>query len=273
MGSLPIATSIARNNLLDLAAQGKICTSFGLKICRGGEIVHIAKANGYDSLFIDLEHTCMSLHEASQICITGISAGVTPFVRVPHECGFGFMQRALDVGAMGIIVPHIHGVEDAKKAIQVTKYPPYGKRSVSAGFPHFEYQSPPPDVFMKEMNKFGSLCFIMIETADALKVVDDIAALPGCDVLLVGSQDLATEIGTLPDWDAPAFWEALEAVGNAAKKHGKLMGIAGLYHRPDILKRVINELGAKWIVGAHDVGLLSAGARSNSDLLRSLQEK
>ena len=103
-------TAIAKNNLLSLAAAGKICTSFGVKICRGVEIAHIAKAAGYDSLFIDLEHTCMTLGDASQICITAISAGITPFVRVPHQCGTGFIQRALDVGAMGVIIPHIHGV-------------------------------------------------------------------------------------------------------------------------------------------------------------------
>lgn len=131
--------------------------------------------------------------------------------------------------------------------------------------------APAPETLVQEMNQFGSQCFIMIETVDALKAVDEIAALPGCDVLLVGSQDLATEIGTMPDWDHPGFWGALQGVGNAARKHGKLMGIAGLYHRPDILARVVNELGAKWIVGAHDVGLLSAGGRTNSDLLRSLQ--
>lgn len=124
---------------------------------------------------------------------------------------------------------------------------------------------------MREANQHGSLCFIMIETVDALRAVDDIAALPGCDVLLVGSQDLAAEIGTLPDWDAPGFWEALVSVGVATKKHGKKMGIAGLYHRPDILEKVVNELGARWVVGAHDVGLLAAGGRANSDLLRSLQ--
>ncbi|VUC27319.1 unnamed protein product [Clonostachys rosea] len=264
-------TAISKNNLISLASQNKICTAFGVKICRGVEIVHIAKASGYDSLFIDLEHTCMTLQEASQICIAAISAGITPFVRVPHQCGSGFIQRALDVGAMGVIIPHINGVEDAKHAIQTTKYPPMGKRSLSAGFPHFEYASPEPNLLMKEMNDFGSLCFIMIETADSLAAVDDIAAIPGCDVLLVGSQDLTSEIGIFPDWDHPKFWEALLAVGNAVKKHGKYMGIAGLYHRKDILDKVINELGARWIVGAHDVGLLSSGGRANSDLLRSLQ--
>ncbi|CAG8947948.1 unnamed protein product [Penicillium salamii] len=264
-------TVIAKNNLLQLAAAGQICTAFGIKICRGVEIVHIAKASGYDSLFIDLEHTCMTVGDASQLCITAISAGVTPFVRVPHQCGSGFIQRVLDVGAMGLIIPHIYGVEDAKKAISVSKYPPVGTRSLSAGFPQFEYKSPSPAVLMRESNQYGSQCFIMIETVEALNAVNDIAALPGCDVLLVGSQDLATEIGTLPNWDDPRFWEALVSVGKAAKMHGKLMGIAGLYHRPDILKRVIKELGAKWIVGGHDVGLLSSGGRANSDLLRSLQ--
>jgi 2-keto-3-deoxy-L-rhamnonate aldolase RhmA len=78
------------------------------------------------------------------------------------------------------------------------------------------------------MNSCGSTVFIMIETADALDAVEDIAALPGCDVLLVGSNDLAMEIGTLGDWDAPKFIAALQRVGEAAKKHGKLMGIAGL---------------------------------------------
>ncbi|KAG9253763.1 HpcH/HpaI aldolase [Emericellopsis atlantica] len=271
MSSSSQSTTIAQNNLIALAARGKICTSLGVKICRGVEIVHIAKASGYDSLFIDLEHTCMTVQDASQICIAAVSAGITPFVRVPHECGQGMIQKVLHVGAMGVIVPHIQGVEDAKKAIAVTKYPPHGTRSLSGGFPQFEYASPPPQVLMQEANQYGSQCFIMIETVDALAAVDDIAALPGCDVLLVGSQDLAAEIGTSPDWDHPGFWDSLQKVGSAAKKHGKLMGVAGLYHRPDILRRVVNELGARWVVGSHDVGLLLGGGRANSELLRGLQ--
>ncbi|KAJ9636852.1 hypothetical protein H2201_006472 [Coniosporium apollinis] len=265
--------AIAKNNLISLAAQDKICTAFGIKIIPGGEIVHIAKSAGYESLFIDLEHTSLTIRDAGQLCITANSAGITPFVRVPHQCGYGFMQRVLDAGAMGIIVPHIHGVDDAKRAIHISKYPPLGGRSISAGFPQFEYSPLPISTISTEMNEFGSTVFIMIETADALKTVDEIAALPGCDVLLVGSNDLAMEIGTLGDWDAPDFIEALREVGMAAKKHGKLMGIAGLYHRPDILTKAINEFGAKWIVGAQDVGLLVQGGRANSDLLRSLQSE
>jgi len=266
-----MAQHIFKNNLLSLVKEDKICTAFGIKIITGGEIVQIAKQAGYDSLFIDLEHTALTLQNANQLCITALSAGITPFVRVPHQCGYGFMQRVLDAGAMGMIVPHIHGIDDAKKAIEITKYPPIGRRSITAGLPQFEYHPHSTNIIFNELNNTGSTCFIMIETADALAAVDGIAALPGCDVLLVGSNDLAMEIGTLGDWDAPLFFDALKRVGEAAKKHGKIFGIAGLYHRPDLLAKVINEYGARWIVGGQDVGLLVNASKANCDLLRTLQ--
>lgn len=102
--------SIAKNNLQALAAENKVCTAFGIKIITGGEIVQIAKSAGYDSLFIDLEHTTLTIRDTGQLCITAISAGIAPFLRVPHQCGLGFLQRVLDAGAMGIILPHIHGI-------------------------------------------------------------------------------------------------------------------------------------------------------------------
>jgi 2-keto-3-deoxy-L-rhamnonate aldolase RhmA len=102
--------TLAPNNLQLLSSQNKICTALGIKLVSGGEIVHIAKSAGYDSLFIDLEHSALSIRDAGQLCITAISAGITPFVRVPHQCGEGFIQRVLDAGAMGIVVPHVYGV-------------------------------------------------------------------------------------------------------------------------------------------------------------------
>lgn len=113
MGSFSVTdqtAAIAPNNLVIKAAKNKICTAFGIKISSDASIVHIAKAAGYDSLFIDLEHTALTIKDANQLCITANSAGITPFVRVPHQCGDGFIHRVLDLGSMGIIVPHILGV-------------------------------------------------------------------------------------------------------------------------------------------------------------------
>lgn len=73
----------------------------------------LARNAGYDSLFIDLEHAWLSLGEASNLCMAGLLAGVTPFVRVPHQCGNGFVQRVLDGGAMGVIFPHVQSAGES----------------------------------------------------------------------------------------------------------------------------------------------------------------
>lgn len=70
----------------------------------------MAKSAGYDSLFIELEHSSFSLATASMLCSAGLAVGVTPFVRVPYQCGHGFVQRVLDGGAIGVIFPHISTV-------------------------------------------------------------------------------------------------------------------------------------------------------------------
>lgn len=87
----------------------------------------------------------------------------------------------------------------------------------------------------------------MIKTADALENVDEIASEPGFDVLLVGSNDLACEIRTLGDFDHPRFIEALQTAARAAQKYGKIFAIAGVYTRPGLMSRVINEMGARWV--------------------------
>lgn len=72
------------------------------------QIVRLAKNAGFDSLFIELEHSTLSLDQASALCSAGLHIGITPFVRVPYQCGDGFVQRVLDGGALGVIFPHIH---------------------------------------------------------------------------------------------------------------------------------------------------------------------
>ena len=94
------------NNFLE-GKTTRVCKSFGIKISSNALVVQIAHNAGFDSLFIDLEHGWLSLSEAANLCNVGNLVGITPFVRVPHQCGNGFVQRVLDGGAMGVIFPHI----------------------------------------------------------------------------------------------------------------------------------------------------------------------
>lgn len=96
------------NNLQSCAQNNELCKVFSIKISSNAQTVLLARNAGYEALWIDLEHGWLSLADASNLCITSLLAGITPFVRVPHQCGNGFVQRVLDGGAMGIIFPHIH---------------------------------------------------------------------------------------------------------------------------------------------------------------------
>ena len=138
--------------------------------------------------------------------------------------------------------------------------------------PHFAFRPIPADDTMRELDAAGSTVFIMIETKSALAVVDDIAALPYVDALLVGSNDLGQELGCLGEWEGEVFMGALQRVGEACKAHGKVFAMAGLYHRPDLMKRVVNEFGARWVLSGLDAGLLSAAAAENCKGVKALLE-
>lgn len=71
-------------------------------------IVQLAYNAGFDAVFIDLEHSTLSIDDASRHSMFATVLGITPFVRVPYQCGNGFVQRVLDGGAMGVVFPHIH---------------------------------------------------------------------------------------------------------------------------------------------------------------------
>ncbi|KAK3721946.1 hypothetical protein LTR37_002762 [Vermiconidia calcicola] len=178
------------NNLHTCKAQNQLCKAFSIKLSTNAQVVLIARNAGYNALFIDLEHGWQSLAEASNLCITGLSVGITPFVRVPHQCGNGFVQRVLDGGAMGVIFPHIHSAEDAKAAVRISKYPPVGCRSMAGPQPIFGMKTMPMKETIQQCNESASTVIAMIESKDAIEVVDDIAAVEGVDVLLVGSSDL-----------------------------------------------------------------------------------
>jgi 2-keto-3-deoxy-L-rhamnonate aldolase RhmA len=81
--------------------------AFGVRLVTNPQVVQLAKNAGFDSLFIDLEHSSLSVDDASKLCCAGLSLGTTPFVRVPHQSGNGFVQKVLDGGAMGVIFPHV----------------------------------------------------------------------------------------------------------------------------------------------------------------------
>ncbi|WP_137176306.1 HpcH/HpaI aldolase/citrate lyase family protein [Roseomonas sp. AR75] len=259
---MPIVTNHVRKRL----AEGGLALGFGVHNLRGSAVGMIAAASGYDWLFIDMEHGAMSVDDATRISIAALSQGVTPIVRVCKDAIFEG-TRCLDNGAMGIVVPHVDTAEEAQAVVQAYRFPPVGSRSW--GGPPFAYGlgAVNPAAAQAELNA-EILVVCMVETPESVANADAIAAVPGVDVLLIGTSDLTATMGIAGQIGHPDVRKAYEAVAAACAKHGKVMGMGGVYDEkvaPEYIR-----LGARFILSGSDHNFLMAGASARSKFLRGL---
>jgi 2-keto-3-deoxy-L-rhamnonate aldolase RhmA len=117
-----------------------------------------------------------------------------------------------------------------------------------------------------------STVVVMIESPEAVANVDEIAAVEGVDVVLVGTNDLSIELSVAGDFDHPSFVESMQTIAVAVKKHGKILGVAGIYNRPDLLRGYIKELGARFVVGHVDLPMVAKVAGATAEDLVKLEE-
>ncbi|KAL4933732.1 HpcH/HpaI aldolase family protein [Aspergillus undulatus] len=234
------------SNLINLTAR-----TLGVKFITSPEIVYIARNAGFHALFIDLEHSSLSLETASRLSVAAMNVSLSSIVRVPGRAGPGFIQRVLDNGAQGVIIPHVDTVEQALAAVKAAKCPPFGKRSVTGMLLHMGYRTASISDVSAVGNTQLSIVIVMIEDPEAVANVDSIAAVDGVDVVLVGTNDLSIELGVAGDFDHPSFVDGLETVAAAVKRHGKILGIARICNWPDLLQYYIRDLGARfgWACG------------------------
>jgi 2-keto-3-deoxy-L-rhamnonate aldolase RhmA len=234
----------------------------GIRLVTNPLIVQLAKNAGFDALFIDLEHSTFSLADAGAIACAGLLSGLTPLVRLPYQCGMGFVQQVLDGGAMGVIFPHIHSAADARAAVEMCKFPPRGKRSMWGQQPVLGLQARKLHSIVEACNSEASSVLVMIEGGESIKNIDQIAAVDGVDVLLVGCIDLSTDMGIPGGFETKAFRAALERVSEACHRYGRLMGLAGLYNNREYQDWAINTLNVRFMMCQQDSNLLAIGAIS-----------
>ena len=255
---------IARNTTKEKLAAGELVLGLGLRIIRTPEAAKIAKAVDHDFIFIDMEHTGLSFESVVDMSVAALDSGVTPIVRV---IGHDHWQasRVLDCGAMGVVVPHIDTPAEAQAAVDACRYPPTGHRSMSAGFPHFDYASVPAAEAAKLHNE-NVLLAVMIETPDAVANAEPIAAIDGVDVLHIGTNDLLAEMGLHGQFDHPKVAQAYEAVIAACKKHGKIAGLGGV-RDPELCERYL-KMGFRFMTTNTDLAFLLAGATERAREIR-----
>jgi 2-keto-3-deoxy-L-rhamnonate aldolase RhmA len=258
---------IVRNNVKEKLARGEVVASMTVRLSRSVEIARIAKTAGFDSIYVDVEHSSLSLETTSQICIAALDAGIAPFVRVPSTRP-EHVSRALDCGALGVIAPHIRSAAEAREVVVSAKYPPLGERSAGGPLPHLRYRSFPAAEANAAMNE-ATMVVVQFETADAIERADEIAAVEGVDLVLIGTNDLLADMGIPGQYEHPRVRDAYERTLAACRKRGKHVGVGGLATRPQLAAEFV-KMGARYVSTGTDLAFLLAEAAVRARQVREI---
>ncbi len=246
--------------------NGELAIGMGVRGLRGVEVARLMKSAGFDWLFIDLEHGSASVETAYQISVAALDAGIAPLVRVPAgELALG--ARCLDGGALGVVIPHVDTPEQARAMVDAFRFPPLGHRSIGGAYPHFGFASRPVNEVVDGLDN-ATLVVAMIETPRAVENADKIAAVPGLDVLLIGTNDLCLEMGIPGQLDHERVKAAFDTVLGACKKHGKIPALGGIYGK-ELLTRYLG-LGFRMVLAGNDISLLHSAAQEQAKFVRGL---
>jgi 2-keto-3-deoxy-L-rhamnonate aldolase RhmA len=259
---MPLTTNTTKRRL----AAGKMALGFGVHHLRTVASPLLAAASGHDWMFIDTEHGAFTVQETTQLCIASLPTGVTPIVRV---CAGALDEatRALDNGAMGIVVPHVDTEAAARRVAAAFHYPPAGTRSWGGPPAIYGYQPPSTAEAQATINA-EILTVVMLESPEAISNADAIAAVQGVDVLFIGTSDLTAELGISGQMDHPKVIAAYQTVGDACRKRGKTLGMGGVYDEENASRYV--AMGARFLLTGSDHSYIMSGANQRSAFFNGL---
>jgi 4-hydroxy-2-oxoheptanedioate aldolase len=186
------------------------------------QVVEVLGLLGFDWLFIDCEHSAMSLAEVGQLVMAAELRGITPLVRVPQNLPEVILHY-LDVGAMGIIIPGVETVEDAQRAVRGAKYQPEGERGL-AGVRGGDFGlSGPLGEYVRVANR-ETMVLADVESRLGVQNIEGILGTEGIDGVAIGANDLSQSLGVPGQTNHPVVVEAMDRIVAAGKKAGKPIG-------------------------------------------------
>lgn len=264
------ATFAVSNPFRTRILAGQISATMSVKYAVGSEIAMMSKISGIHGIFIDMEHSSLDLHTVGQLVLACHYVGVSPIVRVPSKSHW-HISRALDAGAAAIVIPHVETVEEVKSLVTAAKYPPLGARGCTNAQPILNFQSVPTSVQNELLNR-ETMLIPMVETPGAVDLVDEFLAVDGVDGILIGSNDLCTDMGIPGQYDNQAYQDAVTKVVLAGNRAGKPIGIGGIGGRLDLLEKWFS-MGATWSLSGQDMTILQNGMNKIAEDYRAMEQR
>lgn len=178
---------------------------------------------GIDFVIVDTEHGPFDTQPMSDLIKTADNAGITPLVRIA-DITHKEIQRAVDNGAQGLIVPCLREIEDIKKLVDLAKYAPVGNRGFikgrGCGFGNEPWACGTLEEYMENSNE-RVLVLPQCETVECLECIEEVVAIEGVDGIFIGPFDLSITMGFPAKFDKPEFQAALKRILTACKNAGK----------------------------------------------------
>ncbi|MFJ1767671.1 HpcH/HpaI aldolase/citrate lyase family protein [Amycolatopsis sp. NPDC088138] len=226
-----------------------------LKIA-SGEPVEIMAYAGFDFVVIDLEHAPLDLQTAYRLISSAAALGVVPIVRVPDTTA-STIQKILDAGAMGILVPHVDTVEQAAAVGRACRFPPHGVRGAGGTSRAGAWGLRPNAEYLATGND-DVLCIPQLESVEAIKAAPEILALDTVDAVFVGAADLSMSMGSTPV--SPDVLDLIRSAIEAAHAAGKRCGLAfgGV---PERAAQAVRD-GCDFVLLSNDTTMLAEAARN-----------
>ena len=218
-----------------------------------GSITEMAVALGLDFVVVDVEHGHLDWRNVLDHIRASVRSDTVLLVRIA-ELQEGLIKRVLDIGADGIIIPHIETVEELNQALSYARYPPNGVRGIGAERATCWGQS-----FVEHVNEANDILVIpLIESVRGGKNIKDLVQIEGADIFFFGPADFAASAGYAGQWDVPTVNDQMNSAKEIAIKSGKVCGIVAASNE-EIEKRA--KQGFNMFAIGFDSGLIIKGIR------------
>ncbi|MGO4526856.1 HpcH/HpaI aldolase/citrate lyase family protein [Microvirga sp. 2MCAF35] len=212
----------------------------------------------FDAVVLDLQHGSIDFTAALQAVPLVAAAGKPALVRIPVG-DFASASRFLDAGVSGVIAPMINTIEDARRFAGFMKFPPVGERSWGA-YGALSLTGLEPGAYLQQANDL-TVSFAMVETREALAIIDDILAVPGIDGIFIGPSDLSIALSGGKSVN-PAGAEVEKALEHALARVKAAGKVAAIYAVTGARAAELSAKGFHMVSIGSDTSMLKAGAHA-----------
>lgn len=249
-----IPNQMRKSKVLGKLRAGQHVVTAGMNRVAEPWLAEVLGRIGYDVIWFDMEHRAFTYDKLDPVSHACRASNIDLMVRV-LKTGYTSPMRALEFGADGIMVPHVQSVEEARQWVDWVRFPPLGRRGFDGAGIDAHYGFADAREYLKTADE-NVFLVLQIEDKEAVDCVEEIAAVPGVDLLFVGPADLTISLGIPFEFDHPLLRQAIERVARATEKAGNWWGIptGSLEQARTALHR-----GARLITAGNDHQMLTRG--------------